>query len=129
MPQRFEVAKKQRAASRAIIEIDDATRQGVENPARGGQQFDLHSLCGLIDFELDEQTTKSQWDFGELFPAAQTRKVLSVSGTDGAGQAVAGETGRVNLGDGRGHEPAHTSFRPHLFHAQGRHVAVELRVI
>ena len=23
--------------------------------------------------------TKSQWDFGELFPAAQTRKVLSVS--------------------------------------------------
>ena len=48
---------------------------------------------------------------------------------DGAGQAVAGETGRFNLGHGRGHESARAKFRPHLFHAQGRGVAGELRVV
>ena len=96
--------------------------------------------------------TKSQWDFGELFPAEQTRlrgeeaalasaklrrsrlspqarRVLSVSELTAAGQVAVGETGRLRLGHGRGHEFARAIFRPHLFHAQGRGVAVELRFV
>jgi exodeoxyribonuclease VII large subunit len=34
---------------------------------------------GLIHLNLMSKPAKSQWDFGELFPAEQTRKVLSVS--------------------------------------------------
>jgi exodeoxyribonuclease VII large subunit len=34
---------------------------------------------GLIRSNLMSKPAKSQWDFGELFPAEQTRKVLSVS--------------------------------------------------
>ena len=34
---------------------------------------------GLIIPNLMSQPAKSQWDFGELFPTEETRKVLSVS--------------------------------------------------
>ena len=45
---------------------------------------------------------------------------------DGTGQVAVGETGRVNLGHGRGHKSPRAIFRPYLFHAQGCGVAVEL---
>ena len=38
-----------------------------------------HSRHGLIHSNLMSKQPKSQWDFGELFPTEQTRKILSVS--------------------------------------------------
>jgi len=38
-----------------------------------------HDSHGLMRLNLMSKPAKSQWDFGELFPAEQTRRVLSVS--------------------------------------------------
>jgi exodeoxyribonuclease VII large subunit len=38
-----------------------------------------HGSHGLIHLNLMSKQPKSQWDFGELFPTEQTRKILSVS--------------------------------------------------
>jgi len=71
---------------------------------------------------------KTQWDFGDLFSAERTRKVLSVSELtrqikrlleDQVGQVwVSGEI--TNL---------RAKLGPYLFHAQGCGRAVELRLI
>lgn len=47
---------------------------------------------------------------------------------DVADPAVAGAAHRRGLGGRRGQQSARASFRAHLFHAQGRGRAVELRV-
>jgi exodeoxyribonuclease VII large subunit len=45
-------------------------------------------LCKSVAEEQMGKSTKSQWDFGELFPTEQTRKVLSVSELTGQIRAL-----------------------------------------
>jgi hypothetical protein len=98
---------------------------------RGSSRFAKGSISHveIPGGNLMSKPTKSQWDFGELFPAEQTRKVLSVSELTAQVKRLLEKQVGDHLGHGRGHESARAIFRPHLFHAQGRGGAVELRAV
>ncbi len=73
--------------------------------------------------------SKSQWDFGELFPTEATRKVFSVGElTEQIRRLLEKQVGQV-LGERRGHQFSRAIFRPYLFHAQGCQRADQLRFI
>ena len=72
---------------------------------------------------------KSQWDFGELFPVEATRKVLSVAElTAQVKRLLEKQVGQIWV-TGEVTNLRGAKFRAYLFHAQGRGVAVELRVV
>ena len=70
MPQKFEVAKGRVLLQGAVVEIDEQTGPGAGHSAR---------VPGRVASAAMAKPAKSQWDFGELFPPEEIRKVLSVT--------------------------------------------------
>src|SRR5271170_3064230 len=70
-----------------IVLCHEANAERLEMPIKIDRRLLRRVQRGLIGFELMGKS-KSQWDFGELFPTEQFRKVLSVSELTGQIRAL-----------------------------------------